>query len=253
VGFKRLYPAFLQERRLLAGDYAKCVSFSPGPEELVYGEGADTTGMRARQARNWNVGYTSWEATSGGDLPARPEMMAFAAQSWITVAATLGLRGPGTGSTPSATVYCHERRSTNGEARLVTVSVSTWDRSRMIFEKAGVGKPVEFGIATVGRIPLFMGRPVVWQGVASLGAWPDAGTRVRFFAGQAHPTDGSRFSIGYSIGGVGGTIDGQLLDDGTVELGVRDGPLLGTVPGGDGAMTQGPRRGVTVRFARQIV
>jgi hypothetical protein len=224
AGFKRFYPAF-QERRLLAGAYTRCASFAPGPEELVYGEEADTAGMQAREARVWDLGYTSWGATTEIGRNPRMRTISFAAQPWITVAGMLGLRGAGTGSTPSATVFCHERRSTKGEPRLVTVSVSTWDRSQMIFHGVGVGSAVEFGTATVGPIPRFGGRPAVWQGVTRLGAWPDAGTRVRFFAGQAHPTDESRFTIAYSIGGAGGSIDGRLLDDGTVELGVRDGPL----------------------------
>ena len=46
------------------------------------------------------------------------------------------------------------------------------------------------------------------------------------FAGQADPADPSRFTIGYTVAGKPGTIDGRLGSDGTAKLTIRDGPLL---------------------------
>lgn len=61
---------------------------------------------------------------------------------------------------------------------------------------------------------------------STLGIPPGAakGT-LRFFAGQPDPTDDSHFTIGYEIGGRGGTIDGWLRAHQTLDLRVRDGPL----------------------------
>jgi len=48
--------------------------------------------------------------------------------------------------------------------------------------------------------------------------------RAEIFGGQPDPTDTSHFTIAYAVDGVRGTIDGWLLDDGTVKLETRDGP-----------------------------
>ena len=50
---------------------------------------------------------------------------------------------------------------------------------------------------------------------------------LTIFAGQPDPADASHFTIGYTLSGKPGTIDGRLLGDGTVKLTVRHGPLFG--------------------------
>ena len=52
-----------------------------------------------------------------------------------------------------------------------------------------------------------------------------AGDVLRVFWGQRHPREGDRFTIGYSLNGQSGVIDGKLLEDGKLETIVRDGPL----------------------------
>jgi hypothetical protein len=53
-----------------------------------------------------------------------------------------------------------------------------------------------------------------------------AGSRLRLFAGQPNSQDESHFTIGYELGGVPGTIDGWLRDNGYIELKTRDGPAI---------------------------
>jgi hypothetical protein len=53
------------------------------------------------------------------------------------------------------------------------------------------------------------------------------GERVRIYAGRPDSTDPSRFTAGYEAGGEKGTIEGRLRDDGTLDVGVLDGPLKG--------------------------
>ncbi len=62
-----------------------------------------------------------------------------------------------------------------------------------------------------------------------LGNWPvysTNGALTEFFAGQSDPSNTSRFTVDYSIGGNKGIIDGVLNDDSTVTLTVRSGPLV---------------------------
>jgi hypothetical protein len=47
----------------------------------------------------------------------------------------------------------------------------------------------------------------------------------RLFAGQPDPNDASHFTIAYECDGQKGTIDGWLMNDDSVKLEVRDGPL----------------------------
>jgi hypothetical protein len=53
------------------------------------------------------------------------------------------------------------------------------------------------------------------------------GERVRIYAGQPDARDPSHFTAAYSVDDKGGTIDGWLRDDGTLDVRVRDGPLAG--------------------------
>ena len=45
--------------------------------------------------------------------------------------------------------------------------------------------------------------------------------------GQPDVADRSHFTIPYKLAGKSGTIEGRLASDGTVNLSIRDGPLLG--------------------------
>jgi hypothetical protein len=46
---------------------------------------------------------------------------------------------------------------------------------------------------------------------------------VRVFGGQPDPADPAHFTIAYTLNDRPGVIDGRLLDDGTVDLRVREG------------------------------
>ena len=47
---------------------------------------------------------------------------------------------------------------------------------------------------------------------------------LTFFAGQPDPADASHFTVGYSVDGQSGIIDGWLKNDRELRLQVRDGP-----------------------------
>jgi len=49
--------------------------------------------------------------------------------------------------------------------------------------------------------------------------------RVTIFAGQADASNASHFTIGYSINGHHGTLEGWLQNDDSIRLAARDGPL----------------------------
>ena len=51
--------------------------------------------------------------------------------------------------------------------------------------------------------------------------------KLRLFAGQPDPADGSHFTIAYELGGRPGTIDGFLRDDDTIHLVPREGKVVG--------------------------
>lgn len=61
-----------------------------------------------------------------------------------------------------------------------------------------------------------------WKAVIFLKDAAVTGTPVRFFAGQPDAADESHFTIGYEIGGRLGVIDGWLMNDGSVNLKVRE-------------------------------
>jgi hypothetical protein len=123
----------------------------------------------------------------------------------------------------SAVAFCHERISSGGHHRLVTVEF-TWMEGTVASDGV-VFLPYGFCAQTYA--------PAQWNGCPPLtgrtsGLYlttdpPDEPKRV--FAGQADPADGSHFSIEYEwADGLHGFVDGWLEDDETVKLAIRPGP-----------------------------
>lgn len=109
------------------------------------------------------------------------------------------------------TLFIHGRRSPDGTTLLVAVPLMALedcvDLRADVFGSAANDEP---GLYRRGESQLVLRR------------WPRE--RIMFMAGQADPTDPSHFTIGYRLGEAAGTIDGWLLEDGTVKMQVRDGP-----------------------------
>ena len=49
---------------------------------------------------------------------------------------------------------------------------------------------------------------------------------ITIYAGQLDPADSSHFTVRYTMDGGPGTVEGFLRDDGSLEISVRDGPML---------------------------
>lgn len=115
----------------------------------------------------------------------------------------------------------HGRRSTGGTKRLVVVR---FDAPAFV-----AGAPTAFQVETFEPVSLFrQTRRQTKRGALAFGC--DPRQPLKLYPGRPDPADWSHFAIPYDVGGVAGTIDGWLQDDGTVKLQTRDGPALGFVP-----------------------
>ena len=114
-------------------------------------------------------------------------------------------------------LFMHERISTGGAQRLVCItfdrmslgreSVETEELSAISIEVESLWKDANT------HIFILHGGDVGWQS-------PPAGT-LRFYAGQADPSDQSHFTIVFESQGKKGMLDGWLLDDPSAIQGVR--------------------------------
>jgi hypothetical protein len=171
------------------------MTYAPPADLVVYEE--DTAAAEALLAR------PGGEYARGRDGPLvtcamhRPRCLtAFAAAS-----------GMGTVSN-GAVLFLHERTSRTGVRRLVVICCSPEDVPSVTLAGGlnewecvpGVwGTPPQYSSPPVDRlVPLRQGKEA----------------RVRFFAGQADPSDASRFTIRYERDGKPGTIGGRLSDSG---------------------------------------
>jgi hypothetical protein len=83
------------------------------------------------------------------------------------------------------------------------------------------------GIGLVAAIvqPGTWDTPPRWDGNSEfLRANFETAKHLKFFAAQLDPKDPSRFTVRYEMDHQPGTVDGNLEDDGTVSLKIRDGP-----------------------------
>jgi hypothetical protein len=120
------------------------------------------------------------------------------------LAATVKLQRLGVPNCSWPVLFMHERFASPGSERLVVVQL--WGSGLI----AQAGKPATLSLGSRMDTDRTSLQPL------------DADT---FFAGQLDPRDASHFTIGYEHDGKPGTIDGWLMNDDTVKLEVRDGPL----------------------------
>ena len=125
--------------------------------------------------------------------------------------ADLGERIPGIHLTRNGgpIVFLHGRKSSGGLVRLVVVS---------IMEDAEVLCIDEFVPISADQRDAYQTR----QSDVVVRRWPRQ--RMTILAGQVDPRDSSHFTIGYRLDDQPGTLEGWLMDDGSVRMQVRDGP-----------------------------
>ena len=120
--------------------------------------------------------------------------------------------------------YLHACRLPDGEQRLGVLGIQVFQRGPdggRVLELYGTGKtPASWqpGSTVQGSA----GRK------ASIPLLPRH--RFRLYAGQPNPQDGSRFTMRYELDGRGGTIEGRLAPDGTIDCTVIDGPCTVVSP-----------------------
>ena len=114
----------------------------------------------------------------------------------------------------SGTIFLHEWTPPQKDSRLVNVRVYVDPSNR------DDAHWVEIFPRALILVELWYGKK--WTPIDIL--WSD---RLTLFSGQPDPHDKSRFTIGYSFNGEGGTIEGLLQDknDDDVVFSVGDGPL----------------------------
>jgi hypothetical protein len=121
--------------------------------------------------------------------------------------------------------FLHQRFSPQGEGRIVIVSGKDFWPGEAVLH-ASVLKPATWGESAVD---VSAGpRSVGGDGRSFMELVLPQGTRL--YVGQADPDDRSHFRLPYTLDKRRGTIDGWLVDGGTVAFRVRDGPLIDAPP-----------------------
>lgn len=109
--------------------------------------------------------------------------------------------------------FLHRRSRPDGQERLVAIDMSGHLR----------GGALNFYVRLIVPATWRRDTEVKREGQPYLSMGLYGADRVRVFAGQPDPDNPSHFTIGYTLNGVPGTIDGWLLDDDTVSLRPREG------------------------------
>jgi hypothetical protein len=196
------------------------LTFTAPPGTLAYGEGDDAQSIAAGAAPSWidaSPAFQPFQRIRSGRARQAPTW-----QTWFSL--------PDYSIDEETTLFLHERVSPGGKRRLVGVSLSTFPSPW-----ATTSATEQFAFRLAVSTPATMITPSSTPPAASsmwqrMGHWPPPDVPVRFELGQPHPSDRSRFTIGYAIGGHPGTIEGRLNDDDTLTLVVADGPLLNPPP-----------------------
>jgi hypothetical protein len=108
------------------------------------------------------------------------------------------------------------RKSAGGQRRLVTLGYQVHKHpAGRVFDLYGSGKT----LATLSPGSQIQGSGLGIQFVLK------TQDSLRLYWGQRDPKQADRFTVRYTLNGTEGFIDGRLLEDGRLELNVRDGPL----------------------------
>lgn len=117
----------------------------------------------------------------------------------------------------STLAFLHELKSPSGTQRKI-VAVDVYP---LYLSSASILQAFHANVVTPADPWSLQSRPGVTAGRFT-GGYP-VRMRIQVFGGQPHPTDPSRFQIDYRLRDQPGVIEGQLLDDGSVTLRLRDG------------------------------
>lgn len=120
-----------------------------------------------------------------------------------------------------STLFLHRLTTPNGDERLVHVRVRNPQNITSDFTLAVY---VEIVIPATLTTDIVGNAWHTWVRDMNPAPMDGHASTLKIYAGIPDPTDKSRFSCLYEIDGVSGTIDGQLCNDNSVELRVRDGP-----------------------------
>jgi len=207
-GYRLLRPHFPQARYLYWQH--QCMRYTVSPDFVVYEEDAvRSSAMLASGPPYQRVNSLGDPKAAGLDAqPAGyvPPPLSRLGTKWVCIA------------------YLHACRLPDGEQRLGVLGIQVFQRGPdggRVLELYGTGKtPASWqpGSTVQGSA----GRK------ASIPLLPRH--RFRLYAGQPNPQDGSRFTMRYELDGRGGTIEGRLAPDGTIDCTVIDGPCTVVSP-----------------------
>jgi hypothetical protein len=195
------------QHRVALGYWARqCAAYAPPPGQIVYDSGGGK--LRADALLNSSPEYhEAPRIWSGRDVL---EGIFLWVRPWTNLRSHLPPNRP---ELPDRTpIFMHDRTSANGSTRLVVVELgilpklSTAVLSRGTFGASVVYTRYDYSLGELH--PLYWGQSV------------PRGTQI--FAGQADPTDASHFTVGFTLDGDAGMIDGWLENNETVLLRIRD-------------------------------
>ena len=212
----------------------QCLAYTAPPDQVVYEQ--DPVRAAALLSRG---SYTNVTPAGG------PPEAALTPRCWAEACRLAGgLTPPAAGATAvsgggssGATLFLHERRSPGGQRRLVAVQSAPG-------LPALASMPVLVEPGSLTAIPSVRAATLDADFDLSLPTNP-AGTRFRFFAGQADPSDPSHFTLRFTAEGVPGSVEGWLRDNDCLKVkvscaapfGRASGRFSGAIHVGSGAVS----------------
>jgi len=156
-------------------------------------------------------------AATGGpgkevSTPLPPCWIDFQTTSGITVAPRINRTGFG-----ASLVFLHQRQSPAGTCRRI-VAVDCYT---LYLSSASVLQAMQTTVVDPADPLSLASRPSA--SIQEMDGGYPIGLQIDVYGGQPDPNDASRFTIDYAIEGNRGVIDGQLGDDGSVNLKIRPG------------------------------
>jgi len=115
--------------------------------------------------------------------------------------------------------FLHRLKSPSGHERIVAVFCEP-----TYLTSASVTQALQFVVIEPASFWSLSSRPVLHAG-GWRGGYPTR-RKIDMFAGQPDPADPSKFTIAYTVEGQPGVVEGQLNDDNTVTLELRNGSAM---------------------------
>jgi hypothetical protein len=216
----------------------RCMNYTAPASQVVYYEKDWVHGLRTSPKAGYDRVYFGPQTMPMANIPMgyMPPVWAENSSAWICAGGSWF--GPGADPDPSESLaFLHSRRTPGGRERLVavkTIAVLEWQSGCDIYLMGAAYRPATIRPGSTLQM-LGPGERAVFASMPSPSRPPPGLLRLiphdrqglaaaTVYAGQPDPADATHFTIAYSIGPAGGTIDGRLGDDDAVSLAVRDGP-----------------------------